>query len=116
MTNMEESKKHGWAFWSVVALLVLLVVYPLSFGPACWIASRVGEVWFISTVYQPLMRFCWEGRGEHGFAIPQATMLGKFGELFVAPGHAFGIDDRKGDRIKFFLGKTPSDYAPLTSP
>lgn len=33
-------QKTGVAFWATVALVVVLVGYPLSFGPACWIASR----------------------------------------------------------------------------
>ena len=34
------SKKPGVAFWAAVVVVVVLVVYPLSFGPACWITSR----------------------------------------------------------------------------
>ena len=37
---MTERKKSGVAFWAAVVLVVLLVGYPLSFGPACWITSR----------------------------------------------------------------------------
>jgi len=29
------------AFWITVALVVLLVGYPLSFGPACWWFSEI---------------------------------------------------------------------------
>jgi hypothetical protein len=35
-----DRKKPGVAFWATVALVVVLVGYPLSFGPACWIAGR----------------------------------------------------------------------------
>ena len=28
------------AFWITVALVVVLVGYPLSFGPACWLAGE----------------------------------------------------------------------------
>lgn len=38
---MDGRKKHGWMFWSVVALLVLLVAYPLSFGPVWWYVTKV---------------------------------------------------------------------------
>jgi hypothetical protein len=34
---MTDRKKPGVAFWATVALVVVLVAYPLSFGPACWI-------------------------------------------------------------------------------
>src|SRR5258708_7783125 len=37
---MTDRKKPGWKFWASVVLAVVLVAYPLSFGPACWIASR----------------------------------------------------------------------------
>ncbi len=33
-------KKPGVAFWATVAVVVALVTYPLSFGPACWITAR----------------------------------------------------------------------------
>ena len=36
-----ERKKPGVAFWATVVLVVVLVVaYPLSIGPACWLADR----------------------------------------------------------------------------
>ncbi len=40
---MSDRKKPGVAFWATVALLVVLVWYPLSFGPACAVAMRI---WF----------------------------------------------------------------------
>src|SRR5262245_61373937 len=33
-------KQPGVAFWATVVVVVVLVAYPLSFGPACWIASQ----------------------------------------------------------------------------
>ncbi len=36
---MTSGKKPGIAFWATV-VLVLVLAYPLSFGPACWITSR----------------------------------------------------------------------------
>jgi hypothetical protein len=33
---MTDRKKPSMAFWATVGLVVVLVVYPLSFGPACW--------------------------------------------------------------------------------
>ena len=32
-------KRPGVAFWATVVVVVLLVAYPLSFGPACWLAD-----------------------------------------------------------------------------
>ena len=38
-TAMTDRKKPGVAFWATVGLVVVLVGYPLSFGPACWLAK-----------------------------------------------------------------------------
>jgi hypothetical protein len=37
---MTGRKKPGAAFWSIVALFILFVVYPLSMGPAWWLVRR----------------------------------------------------------------------------
>ena len=53
---MTDRKKPGVAFWATVVLVVVLVGYPLSFGPACWITSRRGttpEV--IYKIYRPVI-------------------------------------------------------------
>lgn len=53
---MSEQKKPGVGFWATVVVVPLLVLYPLSFGPACWIASRsVGKSKFVSMVYRPFI-------------------------------------------------------------
>jgi hypothetical protein len=39
-SRMTSRKKPGVAFWATVALAIVLA-YPLSFGPACWIGSRI---------------------------------------------------------------------------
>ena len=52
---MTDSKKHGWAFWATVGLVVVLVGYPLSFGPACWLVSwEILPDWGIGAIYRPL--------------------------------------------------------------
>src|SRR4029453_18637396 len=51
-----DRKKPGVAFWATVVVVVALVAYPLSFGPACWISSRVqpsGNV--VSVIYKPVI-------------------------------------------------------------
>jgi len=50
----EERKKPGVAFWATVVVVVVLA-YPLSLGPACWVSSRMnaGES-TVSSVYRPL--------------------------------------------------------------
>ena len=37
---MTDRKKPGVAFWATVALVVMLIGYPLSVGPAFWITNR----------------------------------------------------------------------------
>ena len=42
---MASRNKPGVAFWATVVVVVVLVAYPLSFGPACW--------WFYNTEMDP---------------------------------------------------------------
>jgi hypothetical protein len=52
---MRDDRKPGLMFWTSVMALVLLVGYPLSFGPACWFTSRLnGGASAIPIVYRPL--------------------------------------------------------------
>ena len=37
---MSDRKKPGVAFWAAVALVAVLIGYPLSFGPAIWLTGR----------------------------------------------------------------------------
>jgi hypothetical protein len=37
---MTDRKKPTAGFWVTVALVGVLVAYPLSFGPACWLSDR----------------------------------------------------------------------------
>jgi len=50
-----DRKKPGLAFWATVVVVVALL-YPISFGPACWInrGTAVGgkAIW---TVYYPML-------------------------------------------------------------
>lgn len=48
-------KRPGVAFWASIALVVVLVVYPLSFGPACWITSRTNGGGWLAFVYRPVI-------------------------------------------------------------
>ena len=50
----EPRKKPGIAFWATVVVVVALV-YLLSFGPACWISSRMNVgADLVPVVYRPL--------------------------------------------------------------
>jgi hypothetical protein len=50
---MTDRKKPGVAFWATVVVVVLLA-YPISFGPACWIYSRSDHDDALSDFYLPI--------------------------------------------------------------
>ena len=51
----DQKKKPGLPFVVTVAVVLVLVLYPLSFGPACWITSRtnVGAD-LVPVLYRPV--------------------------------------------------------------
>src|SRR5690349_8199027 len=53
---MTDQKKSGVPFWATVMIVAVLVAYPLSFGPACWVVSRMkaGTEW-LPFVYRPIV-------------------------------------------------------------
>src|SRR6516164_2007740 len=59
---MNDGKKPGVAFRATVAAAVLLLGYPLSFGPASWISSRTtfGRE-TIKAMYLPISRLWLRG-------------------------------------------------------
>jgi hypothetical protein len=53
----EQKKKPTAGFWIAVALLVALVAYPISFGPACWITSRADRGQnLLPVMYWPILK------------------------------------------------------------
>jgi hypothetical protein len=54
---MTSNKKPGVAFWATSVIVVALVAYPLSFGPACW-GVRRGLIppQTAARVYGPILR------------------------------------------------------------
>jgi len=55
----ETQKRPGVAFWATVAAVGLLVLYPLSFGPWCWLVvqqSEMGNEATHSAFYRPILR------------------------------------------------------------
>jgi len=52
----EHSQKAGVGFWCTI-IVVALLMYPISFGPACWITSGIelGST-AIPTIYRPVTR------------------------------------------------------------
>ena len=56
-----DRKRPSAALWATVALVIVLVGYPLSWGPACWLTGygeRRGITWTEDaylTIYAPLL-------------------------------------------------------------
>lgn len=52
----QRAKKHGWLFWTTVALIALAGLYILSFGPACWMRYNNFDRWMaVNALYRPLL-------------------------------------------------------------
>jgi hypothetical protein len=52
---MTSRKKPGIVFWATVVAVSALFAYPLSFGPACWISSRLNAgTQAVTVVYRPV--------------------------------------------------------------
>jgi hypothetical protein len=100
-----ERKKTGVALWATVALVVVLVGYPLSFGPACWLSARgaIPEM-VIKYAYWPLL--CQRVHLPNSIG----AAIGWYGSVGVPRGGAvvFIIDDLEGDTISAtFVGADP---------
>ncbi|HWB12684.1 MAG TPA: hypothetical protein VG826_25890 [Pirellulales bacterium] len=51
---MDENRRrrHAWAFWTAIILIVVFVIYPLSLGPLAWLGKAVGDPpWFEKAMY-----------------------------------------------------------------
>lgn len=55
---MPDRKKRNLPLWTISVLLLLPVLYAASFGPACWIRSRLSGEWaertFGAVYYRPI--------------------------------------------------------------
>jgi hypothetical protein len=53
--SVEVMNRPGAGFWATV-IVVILLAYPVSFGPACWINERAGMgATAISVAYRPII-------------------------------------------------------------
>ncbi len=82
------NRKERWAKWTLAVVVGLLVLYVLSFGPACWIYSRTFEqessstVWDIAhRIYYPILRQ-WDGSGPVSSAIDWYANLCSAAEVY----------------------------------
>jgi hypothetical protein len=77
---MTSRKKPGVAFWATVVVVVVLVLYPMSWGPACWYVDRnAGSTWAILRPYRPLIWLA--ARCGH----PVVRVLWKYAEFGMVP-------------------------------
>jgi hypothetical protein len=58
------NRRERWA--KGVAIGLVVVLYPLSFGPACWISSHAGASKSVGFIYQPMMQLWWQGQPPRG--------------------------------------------------
>ncbi len=94
----KKHKRRGVALWCTVAVVTALVVYPLSFGPACWWfskpASQSLEPGFIPIFYAPRAYWPvgWAAKHGpafvHGVIVWYATLFGN--PLFAVPAEPSG--------------------------
>ncbi len=77
----EPQKKAGVGFWITVALVAVLVGYPLSFGPACWLVRKaILPTKPVAIVYQPLVKRASVRRIERGWP---GIVLEKYSDAFA---------------------------------
>ncbi len=70
---MTDRKKLGMAFWASVVLVALLA-YPLSFGPACWLVRRnLTSRISVARAYRPII-IC-----THALPAPIRRLAGWYG-------------------------------------
>jgi hypothetical protein len=64
-------RKHPTpGFWITLALVAVLVGYPLSFGPACWISERTendGKI--LSFLYRPIIQLAFTNSTTGDFMV-----------------------------------------------
>lgn len=86
---MTAPHKPTAGFWITVALVVVLVVYPLSFGPACWLVNHeILPLRPTAIFYQPLLESSYGGPVWWGSAVTtiDLDMLITIGEMQLALG------------------------------
>lgn len=88
----------GAAGWTVVAFVLLPVLYVASFGPACWIVSRgpTGIAPF-NAAYRPLLRVA-HGRGTLSEILFRYALFGAHPDWTVIQRHSNGTSEFVWDK------------------
>src|SRR5579872_1609403 len=77
------NRKERWAKWTLAAAVAVPALYILSFGPTCWVSSRLqpsGKA--VSAIYSPIVWIMWEQRPSL-----MQRVLFEYVELGVPRGH-----------------------------
>ena len=87
-----DRKKPGVAFWATVVVVVMLVGYPVSFGPACWMTKRDPMTFNRKAplVYWPIGWACVSGPRQVRKAFSWYAMLYGERNVLVVPANASG--------------------------
>ena len=82
----EQRKKPGGAFWATVLVVGLPLLYVVSFGPACWITSRLDRgADLLPVIYRP---FTWGMSPQTDTTIDRAIM--RYAEVGAAENWVWG--------------------------
>jgi len=98
---MTSRKKPGTAFWTTVIVVVALVCYPLSFGPACWATAQSGPLvnppcgWMC--IYLPLSHYIREEK-------PENCALGRWVRLGLPRGHCVALPFKYDPLLWYTVG------------
>src|SRR3977135_2084087 len=75
-TMSEDRKKSGAAMWCSVVLIVALIGYPLSFGPACWTVSRLNlGADAVCFIYRPMTWAIFRSQVIAAMFVPYSELL-----------------------------------------
>jgi hypothetical protein len=98
-----DRKKPGLAFCATVVVVAVLVGYPLSFGPACWITSYAEERWgscyekhggrLVDVIYQPMVQIAWDNNGW----FHNRHLIDDYAELLAQRGWRWGSSSHGPD-------------------
>jgi hypothetical protein len=111
------NRRERWAKWTLAAIVALPVLYIASFGPACWITSRmkVGQD-SVTIIYRPITRMfmrvpTWNGLRRESAILSDA--LKWFSDLGAADNWGWtAIVPDNGDRTPHGIIWTWTDYVP----
>ena len=84
-----DRKKPAAGFWITVALVVVLVGYPISFGPACWLTYHdcIG-IETLQLTHAPILWIYWHDHSFVSEVIYWYSAVGTGGRLRVPFGGA----------------------------